>query len=107
MSSWVISGNSSRPMWKGMGSSRRASINRRLQPLRIGAVVFVPTFRTLGDLGQHCAVARQRGAVDQARRVPQLGADDRLGALEVDALDLDDEDGARRLAGEDEAFEQR
>ena len=42
-----------------------------------------------------------------ARGVPQLRAHDRLGALEVDALDRDDDHGARRLAVDDEALRQR
>src|ERR1043165_8586908 len=103
MSSCVMCGKKRRPMWKDMGDS----INRRLEPLRVGLVVLLAALGALGDLGQHRAIARQALAIDHARGIPQLRADDRLGALEVDALDRDRDDTARRLAGEHEAFEQR
>src|SRR5262245_49936495 len=85
----------------------RVLIYRLFQSRWIYLVVFRAAFLALGDLGDDRAVAWQRRAINHARRVPQLRAHDRLGALKIDALDLHHDDGARRLAGEDEAFAQR
>src|SRR6266508_3397732 len=91
-------GAASRP-WRG-------SVQRRLQTLGRRAVVSLAAESAVGQLGQNRAVARQALAIDMARWLPQLRAHDRLGALKEDAVDGNDEHGARALAVDDEALPQ-
>jgi len=65
------------------------SVQRRLEPLRASAVVLRSADPALGEIGQDGTGARQAGAIHMARCIPQLRAHDRLGALEIDAIDGD------------------
>src|SRR5687767_4475153 len=101
---WSIRSVNSREKESAWKRAPRPSINRLPQPCWIRAVILLPAHLALGDRGEDRAVARQARAVNVARGVPQLRAQDRLGALEIDALDRNDDDRARRLAGEHEAL---
>jgi hypothetical protein len=78
-------------------NSGAPQINRRLDPLRIGGVMRLGVDLAGRDGGENLAAGRQHLAVLSGRRVPQLRAHDRLGALVVDGVDRDDENRARRL----------
>src|SRR5215470_13269702 len=91
----------------GRGVSARRLVDRRLQPLGRGAIVLGTTELAAGEIGEDGAGARQAPALDVARRVPQLRAHDRLGALIEHALDRHDQHRARRLALDQEALRQR
>src|SRR6516225_3951452 len=82
------------------------SVNRFLDALRRQPIVLGPTHLAVGQLGEDRTGRRQGLAVDLARLIPQLRADDRLGALEVGALDGDDQYAFRDLAVDDEALGQ-
>src|SRR5580698_4293820 len=64
-----------------------ALVKRRLQPLGVFAIIRLAVEFTARDVGQNSAGTGQRLAVDALLRVPQVGAHQRLLALEIHRLD--------------------
>src|SRR5262245_2853048 len=85
---------------------RRNSIELRLDAFRRLAVVGFATEFTLAQFRNNGAGRRQALAVDLGRLLPKLRAYDRLGAVEINALDVNDEHTARQLAVDGEALHQ-
>src|SRR5947208_2619178 len=70
-----------------------------------GAIVFGAALALLAQGGEHLAWGRQRSAINVLLRIPQLRAQERARALEIDGVDLDHHDRAWRLLLDGEGLE--
>ena len=66
--------------------------------LRPCPVVVLAADAVVAHLGEDLARRRQISGIDPLVGIPQVGADDGAGALEIDLIHRHDDDGARRLA---------
>src|SRR4026209_70688 len=85
---------------------RRDSIELRLDTLRRLAVIGFAAELTLAQFRNDGAGRGQALAIDLGRLLPEFRAHDRFGAMEINALDMNDEHTARQLAVDGEAVHQ-
>src|SRR4029078_97968 len=85
---------------------RRDSIELRLDTLRRLAVIGFAAELTLAQFRNDGAGRGQALAIDLGRLLPEFRAHDRFGAMEINALDMNDEHTARQLAVDGEALHQ-
>src|SRR5437762_2449226 len=75
-----------------------SSPERFLRALWPGAIVLVAANTVVGHAGKNLPGARQIFRADVLCRIPEVGPNDRAGALEVDFVDRHHHDRARRLS---------
>src|SRR5262245_18300696 len=82
-----------------VGYRQRSPLPERLaRPLRPLPVICFTADRVLAHTREDFTWRRQRLRIDTPVRIPELGAHDGAGALEVDHVDLHHDDRARRIA---------